>query len=94
MTGGWLFLKKKKFEQPIAARLNRSTSDTRLTKDTSSRTNRDGPLVLAERSSNDRILPLAITGVAPFPGDDTVALRSDQDRAAILDSAHCGAAIG
>lgn len=66
MTGGWLFLKNKKFEQPIVARLNRTTSDTRLTKDTRSRTNRDGPLLRTESSSNDRILSLAIIGVAPF----------------------------
>jgi hypothetical protein len=62
VTGGWLFLKKKKFEQPIVARLNRSTSDTRLTMDPSSRTNRDGRLLRAVSSSNDRTLSLAITG--------------------------------
>jgi len=62
VTWGWLFLKKKKFEQPIVTKLNRSTSDTRLTMDTSSRTNRDGPLLRAGSSSNDRTLSLVITG--------------------------------
>jgi hypothetical protein len=62
VTGGWLFLKKKELEQPIVAKLNRSTSDTRLTMNPSSRTNRDGLLLRAGSSSNDRTLSLAITG--------------------------------
>jgi hypothetical protein len=45
--------------QPVAVRLNRTTSDTRPTIDTNSHPNRDDPVVLAWSSWDDRILSLA-----------------------------------